>query len=53
VGELVHDPLSAVNREPTETVPEMEGATLAAGAAEGVPLTVVEDSPAVMHHLML
>jgi len=47
VGELVQVPLSAVSREPTDTVPEMEGATLAAGAAEGVPLTVVEDSPAV------
>ena len=47
MGEFVHVPLSAVNREPTDTVPEIEGTALAAGAAEGVPLTVVEDSPAV------
>ena len=47
MGELVQVPLSAVNREPTDTVPEMEGTTLAAGAADGVPITVVEDSPAV------
>ena len=40
-------PVVAVNLEPTDTVPEMDGVTVFVGLSVGVAVTAVEDSPAV------
>ena len=53
VGLLAHVPRSAVRREPTDTVPVIEGATVATGTPEGVAVTAVDESPPVEAPLRL